>query len=166
MPLTSLAPETATRRARLLLLPLGAALGMVLAGCELLNQAAAGPGNEPATEATVIGTWRSNVPAPGGTSDIKITMRIDADHTMLLSQRIASSGPAEFVEIVHENWTWSLVDGKMKSVKTTCQYAPAPEYKLMDLPCQAPLEKEAPVNVKAGAWTVVEDGQPIVFRRD
>lgn len=139
---------------------------MSLSACDFKDLAGAGK-KDPANEATVIGTWRSNYPAPGGNTDIKVTMRIDPDHTLVLSQRMANpGGPEEFVELSRETGSWSLQDGSFKSSRTACEYSAAPDYKLKPADCKLPLEKEIPVQVTGGAWTILEEGKPIVFRKD
>ncbi len=151
----------------------GAAVTLILNGCDLsqLTQSSSkAVPNEPATEATVVGIWRTNIPITTTTppADIKVTMEVDSDHTMLLSYRTATGVPApnDYVELSHEYGTWSVTDGKMISAKTLCQYRDPPAYQLNDTSgCRAPLTREKPINVKAGAWTVVENDQPIIFRR-
>jgi hypothetical protein len=146
---------------------LGTVLGMALVACEL-KDITSGSGNEPATRATVIGTWRTNIPIPGQIKDMKVTMRIDANDTMLVSQRMGNpmGEVPEFVETSNEMMTWALVDGKLKSTKYLCKYADAPPYQLKEDTCKDPLVSEEPVNVKGGAWTIMYAGKPIVFRKD
>ena len=126
---------------------------------------------QPATEATVVGIWRTNIPITTTTppSDVKVTMQVDAEHTMLLSKRVATGQPApyDFVEVSKENYTWSVADGKMSSTKTTCTYKdPATMQEIPGMPCQAPLSQDAPINVKGKAWTIVQGDQAIIFRKD
>lgn len=151
----------------------GMAALLALSGCELTGLKKADDETaQPATEATVVGIWRTNIPtgkAPPEPVDIKVTMQVNADHTMLLSQRIATGQPApnDFVEIVKEYWTWSVADGKMLSTKTACTYKdPATMKEIEGAPCAAPTSKSADISVKGSAWTVVENNQPIVFRKD
>ena len=149
----------------------GTAVAFSLSACDLTSlQKKETETQQPATEATVVGIWRTNIPTgktPPDPTDIKVTMDVEADHTMLLSQRVATGQPApyDYVEIVKEYWTWTVADGKMKSVKRTCTYKD-PATMQETTTCAEPLSKEADINVKGTAWTVVEQGQPIVFRKD
>jgi hypothetical protein len=151
---------------------LGMALALSLAACDLTSlKQADDDTQQPATEATVMGVWRTNIPVTTTTppSDIKVTMEVDADHTMLLSQRVATGQPSpyDFVEISKEYWSWSVADGKMTSVKTTCEYKdPATMQPTGETECREPKTETRDINVKGKAWTVVEDGQPIIFRKD
>jgi hypothetical protein len=152
-------------------LGLGMALGLTLSACNLNDvKAADDETQKPATEATVIGIWRTDIPlATTPPSNIKVTMQVDAEHTMLTSQRVATGQPApyDFVEFNKEYWTWKVVDGKVLSEKTVCEYKdPATMQPTGETACRAPLTKEAAINVKGSVWTVVEDGQPILFRKD
>lgn len=150
----------------------GMAVMLSLAGCDLTSLKKADDDTaQPATEATVVGVWRTNIPTgavPPKPTDIKVTMQVNADHTMILSQRIATGvADPEFVEISKENWDWSVVDGKMLSTKTACVYKdPATMQEIAGAPCSAPTSKSAAISVKGKAWTVVENDQPIVFRKD
>lgn len=127
---------------------------------------------QPATEATVLGVWRTNIPTgqtPPAPTDIKVTMVVESNHTMLLSQRIATGQPApyDFVEISKESWSWSVADGKMASSKTTCEYKdPATMEPTGETECREPKTKSADINVKGKAWTVVDASGPVVFRKD
>ena len=83
----------------------GLAVMMTFTACELTSLKKADDDTaQPATEATVVGVWRSNIPtgkAPPEPTDVKVTMQVNADHTMILSQRIATGvADPEFVEIV------------------------------------------------------------------
>jgi hypothetical protein len=152
----------------------GMAVMLTFAGCDLIGglKKTDDETAQPATEATVVGIWRSNIPTgalPPKPTDIKVTMQVDAGHTMILSQRIATGlpKPDDFVEISKETWSWSVVDGKMNSTKTACVYKdPATMKEIEGAPCSAPASKSAEISVKGKAWTVVENGQPIVFRKD
>lgn len=151
----------------------GMAVMMSFAGCNLTDlKKADDDTTQPATEATVVGVWRTNIPTgavPPNPTDIKVTMQVDANHTMILSQRIATGQPSpnDFVEISKENWDWSVVDGKMLSTKTACVYKdPATMQEIAGAPCSLPTSKSAAISVKGKAWTVVENDQPIVFRKD
>jgi hypothetical protein len=150
----------------------GMALGLSLTACDLSQVAAANDNaTQPATAATIQGVWRTDILLTTTTpaTDIKVTMEIDADNTMILSQRVATGYPApnDFVEISKETWAWSIVDGKMVSNKTACVYKdPKTAQEIPDAPCAAPLTQEAPISVKGKAWTVVQNDQPIVFRKD
>ncbi len=128
---------------------------------------------QPATEGTVFGVWRTNIPTgqtPPAPTDIKVTMQVNTDHTMLLSQRIATGQPApapEFVELSKEYWSWSVVDGKMVSNKTSCEYKdPATMQPTGETECREPKSKSADINVKGKAWTVVDASGPVIFRKD
>ncbi len=146
------------------------ALGAAFTACDLTQLKKTDEETaQPATEATVVGVWRTNVPntATNPPSDIKVTMQVDAGHTMLMSYRVATGMPSpnDFVEISKEYWTWSVADGKMTCQKTTCEYTdPATMEKTTT--CAEPTARTKDINVKGTAWTVVEDGQPIVFRKD
>jgi hypothetical protein len=159
-------------RHNLMHLAAGAAAILALSACDLTSlKKADDETRQPATEATVVGIWRTNIPVTTTTppSDIKVTMQVNADHTMLLSQRVATgqAAPYDFVEIAHEFWSWSVADGKMASTKTTCEYKdPATMQPTAETECREPKSKSADINVKGKAWTVLENDQPVVFRKD
>lgn len=148
----------------------GLALALSLAACDLSTlQSADASATQPATAATVVGIWRTDIVEPGSPPvTIKMTMQVDPAGTMVLSQRVATGQPApyDYVEIAKENWTWTVADGKMSSVKTTCEYKDPATMQTVSTDCVEPKSKSADINVKGNAWTVVEDGQPIVFRKD
>ncbi len=148
------------------------ALGLTLTACDLtqIKKKADENTTQPATAATVVGIWRTDVVVPGTPpTDIKITMQVDAASTMVLSQRVATGQPSpyDYVEISKENWTWKVENGAMVSEKTTCEYKdPATMQPTGETACRAPLTRNAPINVKGTAWTVVQEGTPVVFRKD
>ncbi|MBW8890495.1 MAG: hypothetical protein JF616_22310 [Fibrobacteres bacterium] len=126
---------------------------------------------QPATEATVIGIWRTNIPTgktPPDPTDIKVTLDIEPDHTLLLSKRLATGldAPNDYVEIVKEYQSWSVTDGKLVSTKTDCTYKDAATLLETSTDCSEPKTREADIDVKGSAWTLMEDGQPTVYRKD
>lgn len=126
---------------------------------------------QPATEATVIGIWRTNIPTgktPPDPTDIKVTLDIEADHTLLLSKRIATGkeAPYDYVELVKEYQSWSVSDGKLISTKTDCTYKDPATMETVSTDCAEPKTREADIDVKGAAWTLVEDGKPTVYRKD
>ncbi|MDB5105310.1 MAG: hypothetical protein JWP91_2999 [Fibrobacteres bacterium] len=151
-------------------LGLGLALGLAFSGCDLTQIKKTDDDTaQPATAATVVGIWRADIVVPNPPLDIKLTMQVDAAGTMLLSQRLATGQPSpnDFVETSKEYWTWKVENGNMVSVKTTCEYKdPATMQPTGETACREPLSKTKAINVKGSAWTVVEEGQPVVFRKD
>ena len=148
------------------------ALGLTLTGCDLTQiKKADNDTAQPATAATVVGVWRTDIPVTttNPPTDIKVTMQVLAEGSMLLSQRVATGQPSpyDFVEIAKENWTWKVENGNMISVKTTCEYKdPATMQPTGETDCRVPLTQTAAINVKGNAWTVVQSGQPVIFRKD
>ncbi|MDB5048408.1 MAG: hypothetical protein JWO30_1479 [Fibrobacteres bacterium] len=147
------------------------AFGLTLSACDLTQANKADDETaQPATAATIVGIWRTDIPVTTTTppTDVKVTMQVDAGGTMVLSQRIATGQPAPYdnVEIAKENWTWTVESGNMMSVKTTCEYKDPQTMQTVSTECAEPKTKSAAINVKGKAWTVVENGQPIVFRKD
>ncbi len=126
---------------------------------------------QPATEATVIGIWRTNIPtgnAPPDPTDIKVTLDIEPDHTLLLSHRLATGKPPpdDYVEIVKEYWSWSVADGKLSGTKTSCTYKDAKTMEESSSECAEPKTWETAIEVSGTAWTMQVDGKPIVYRKD
>lgn len=126
---------------------------------------------QPATEATVIGIWRTNIPtgnAPPDPTDFKVTLDIEPDHTLLFSKRLATGRPApyDYVELVKEYQSWSVSNGKLISTKTDCTYKDAATMEETSTVCAEPKTREADIDVKGTAWTLMEDGQPTVYRKD
>jgi hypothetical protein len=149
---------------------LGMALGLALTACDMTSlQKTDADTTQPATAATVVGVWRTDIVEPGTPpTTIKMTMAVDAGGTMVLSERVATGQPApyDYVEIAKENWTWTVADGTITSVKTTCEYKDPSTMQTVSTDCAEPKTKSTAINVKGSAWTVVENGQPIVFRKD
>lgn len=156
-------------RHSILKLGLGLALGFAMTGCELAEVKMADDNtSKPATAATVIGIWRSEVAATPSTI-IKLTMQVDAAGSMLLSQRVATGQPApnDNVEIAKENFTWTIEDGAMVAVKTTCEYNnPETMQPTGEIGCRSPLTRTDKISVKGDIWTVLEGGQPVLFKKD
>jgi hypothetical protein len=155
-------------RHSILKMGLGLTLGLALAGCDLTDVKKADDDTaKPATAATVIGTWRSDVAATP-TTIIKLTMRVDEAGTMVLSQRVATGQPApyDYVEISKENWTWKIENASMVSVKTDCEYKNPETMQTSSTTCTDPLIRTSEIKVKGSAWTVLENGQPVIFRKD
>jgi hypothetical protein len=125
---------------------------------------------QPATAATVVGIWRSDIPISSTTPPtiLKLTMQVNNEGTLLLSQRLATGQPApyDYVETSKENMTWKIENGNMVSVKTDCEYKDPATMQTVSTECQAPLTESAAISVKGKAWTVVRSGQPVVFRKD
>lgn len=126
---------------------------------------------QPATEATVIGIWRSNIPTgkpPPDPMDIKVTLDIEPGHTLLLSERVATgrAAPFDFVEIVKESQTWSVTEGKLVSSKTQCVYKNAATLEVTSTECAEPKRRETDIDVIGKAWAIRQDGIPIVYRKD
>ncbi len=151
-------------------LGLGMALGLAFSGCDLTQIKKADEDTaQPATAATVVGIWRTDIAVVDPPTNIKVTMQVDAAGSMLLSQRVATGQPSpnDFVEFSKENWTWKVENGAMVSQKTTCEYKnPATMQPTGEVACRAPLTRNSAINVKGKAWTVIDDGKPIVFRKD
>jgi hypothetical protein len=126
---------------------------------------------QPPTESTVIGIWRANIPtgkAPPEPTDVKVTLDIGADHSMLLSRRLATGKPApyDYVELVKEYWSWSVSDGKLSATKTDCTYKDAQSMEVVSTTCAAPTSESVAIDVEGKAWTMDEGGTPIVYRKD
>jgi hypothetical protein len=150
----------------------GLAAVLCLPACDpALLQKQEDDAQKPATEATVVGIWRTNIPtgkAPPEPADIKVTLDIEPDHTMLLSKRLATGKPAPFdyVELAKEYWSWSVSDGKLSATKTDCTYKDFPTMEVVSTDCAEPTSKSVAIDVKGTAWTMVEDGTPLVYRKD
>jgi len=149
------------------------AAALLLAACDPMSfmKKADDETRQPATEATVIGIWRTNLPTgktPPDPTDIKVTLDIEPDHTLLLSERIATGrdAPYDFVEIVKEYQSWSVTNGKLVSTKTDCTYKDAATLLETSTDCAEPKTREADIDVKGSAWTLMENGEPIVYRKD
>jgi hypothetical protein len=126
---------------------------------------------QPATEATAIGIWRSNIPtgkAPPEPIDIKVTLDIEPDHTMLLSKRIATgkAHPYDYCELVKEFWSWSVADGVLSATKTDCTYKDPQSLEVLSTTCAEPKTRSIAIDVKGAAWTMDEGGTPLVYRKD
>jgi hypothetical protein len=126
---------------------------------------------QPATEATVIGIWRSNIPTgkvPPDPIDIKVTLDIEPDHTMLLSKRIATGKPHpyDYCELVKEFWSWSVADGNLSATKTDCTYKDPQSMEVVSTTCAEPTSRSVAIDVKGAAWTMDEGGTPLVYRKD
>jgi hypothetical protein len=126
---------------------------------------------QPATESTVIGIWRGNIPtgkAPPEPTDIKVTLDVEQDHTMLLSKRIATGKPApmDYCELVKEYWSWSVADGKLSATKTDCTYKNPETLEVVSTDCAEPKSESVAIDVKGTAWTMDEAGVPFVYRKD
>jgi hypothetical protein len=126
---------------------------------------------QPATESTVIGIWRGNIPtgkAPPDPTDIKVTLDVEPDHTMLLSKRIATGKPAplDYCELVKEYWSWSVADGKLSATKTDCAYKNPETMEVVSTDCAEPRSESVAIDVKGTAWTMDEAGLPLVYRKD
>lgn len=155
---------------------LGLMIVITLVGCDLsqLTKSDLTKADEnatkPATEATIIGVWRANIPntTTNPPTDFKVTMDINAGHSMLTSLRVATGKPSpnDYIELRHEFWSWQVIDGKMMSAKTTCEYKdPATGEPTAETECRAPLSLEAPINVKGPSWTVMQEDQPVIFTK-
>lgn len=151
---------------------MGMAMGLALSACDLTQVTKANNDTkQPATEATVIGTWRTDIPVSQAPPIVmKMTMVINANHTLLTSQRLPTgeAAPYDNIETAHENWTWSVADGKLSSQKTTCEYRD-PKNPTADptTECQPPLTRDAAINVNGSAWTIVDpQAGPLVFKKD
>jgi hypothetical protein len=142
-----------------------AASGMLVA-CNPLQLDSSGKAR-PATEETVTGTWRNAEPGSDGTT-VRMTLRIDADHSMVWARRISGlTGDGTDREYRRENWTWSIEDGILKAVKTLCEYADDPAGELLSAQdCRPPLEYDIPIKVNGNAWTIREEDRVMLFRKD
>lgn len=145
---------------------------LCLSACDMaLLQKQEDDTRQPATETTVIGIWRTNIPtgkAPPEPTDFKVTLDIEADHTMLFSQRLATgkAAPYDYVEIIKEYWSWSVADGKLTATKTDCTYKDPQSLEVVSTTCADPKSKSVAIDVKGTAWTMDEGGTPLVYRKD
>lgn len=148
------------------------ATALSLQACDLaLLQKEESDAQQPATESTVIGIWRSNIPtgkAPPEPTDIKVTLDVEPDHTMLLSKRIATGKPKpdDYCELVKEYWSWSVADGKLSAAKTDCTYKNPETMEVVSTECQEPKSRSVAIDVKGTAWTMDEAGTPLIYRKD
>jgi hypothetical protein len=152
-------------RSKILKAAWGACL-LVLAAC---SEKDLGAGPAPASETDIIGTWRAAIPIPGGSTIVKVTMEIKADHTLIVSQKLAGvvpGNPQLEVDQAKETFTWTLQAGVLKSVKTQCEYGKEPDYQLKSESCQLPLDKEASVAISGNSWTVLENRTTYTFIKD
>jgi hypothetical protein len=145
---------------------------LALQGCDLASlQKEESDARQPATEGTVIGIWRGNIPtgkAPPEPTDVKVTLDIEPDHTMLLSKRIATGKPSpnDFCELVKEYWSWSVADGNMSASKTACTYKNPESMEVVSTDCAEPKSETVAIDVNGAAWSMDEAGIPIVYRKD
>lgn len=119
-------------------------------------------------DADLVGTWRMSVTVGAGTT-MKITAQYAADHTLILTRKMAGvvpSYPDQEVDNARETFTWSLSKGVVKSTKTACEYASEPYYQLQSADCQAPVAKESAVSVSGKSMTVVDAFGTFVFTKD
>lgn len=143
-----------------------ATLAALLSACNMLNLDPSGK-TLPATEETVQGTWRNAEPDADGKRTVRMTLRVDTNHTMVWARRISGiSADGTDKEYQRENWTWSVEDGNLKAVKTTCEYGDAPDYVLTAGDCRAPLARDIPIKVNGNAWSISEGAKLMVFRKD
>jgi hypothetical protein len=148
------------------------AAALSMQACDLaLLQKEESDAQQPATESTVIGIWRSNIPtgkAPPEPTDIKVTLDIEPDHTMLLSKRIATgrAAPFDYCELVKEYWSWSVADGKLSATKTDCTYKNPETMEVVSTDCAEPKSESVTIDVKGAAWTMDETGTPLIYRKD
>jgi hypothetical protein len=159
-------------RSHFLKIGFGLAMALTFTACEFAQLTKANDeATQPKTEATVIGIWRGNIPVTTTTppSDIKVTMVVNKNYTLLLSKRVATgkAEPNDFIEISKENFTWTITDGKMVRSKVNCEYKdPVSGEVIMDKSCETPLVVESDINVKGSAWTVMENDEPMIYRKD
>jgi hypothetical protein len=144
--------------------PAGLALMILFGGCNPLLDGGSAE-EKPATEATVIGTWRSATPIASG-HFVRMTLRIDSDHTMLWARRYSANPSVSDTEFARETWTWKVEEGILKAAKSECRYAYPPGYVLVDDTCRAPLSEEVPVKVKGNSWAIEDADGSWVFRKD
>lgn len=140
-----------------------ATLAAALTACNMLNLDPSGK-TLPATEETVQGTWRNAEPDAEGKT-VRMTLRIDTNHTMVWARRISGLAP-EDKEYQRENWTWSVADGKLKAAKTACEYGYPPDYVLAPETCREPITQDIPITVNGNAWKIPEGGKVMLFRKD
>lgn len=142
------------------------ALALLLSACNPFDLDTSGK-MKPATEETVRGTWRNAEPADAEGNALRMTLRIDANHTMVWSRRYALAiSDGNDKEFQRENWTWSVEDGKLKATKTACEYGAAPDYALKAADCKEPLVQEFPITVNGNVWKISEGAKVMVFRKD
>lgn len=148
------------------------AIGLSLAACDLTDvKKTDDEAAQPAIAATVVGIWRSDIAITNTNPPtiLKLTMQVNADQTLLISQRLPTGQPAPYdnVEIAKENFSWKIENGALVAVKTTCKYNnPETMQPTGETDCRAPLSRTDNINVKGKLWTVIESGQPMVFRKD
>jgi hypothetical protein len=152
---------------------LGLVLSFGLIGCDLteLNKAS-DDAVQPKTEATVLGVWRASIPVTPITNPptrTKATMVINADHTMLLSHQVPTGQPEPLANIEQsiENFSWTVSEGKLFSIKTACLYKdPVTGEPTGETVCRAPISDSTDIDVKGIAWTMVKQTETIIFRKD
>jgi hypothetical protein len=140
--------------------------GLALPGCNPLLDAQGSAEEKPAVEATALGTWRSAAPSPDGGHFVRMTLRVDSNHTMLWARRYSANPAVQDTEYARETWSWKVEEGILQASKTHCSYAYLPGYLLEEAPCREPLAKWVPVKVKGNSWLVEDAGEEIVFRKD
>lgn len=142
---------------------LGAA-AFLLAGCNMLSLDPTSK-TRPATEETAVGTWRNAEPELEGRT-VRMTLVIDGNHTMIWARRVSGVVEGRDWEYRRENWTWEVADGKLKAVKTSCEYADAEGESLAQADCRAPVTYEIPIVVNGNAWRITEGDKAMLFRKD
>ena len=144
---------------------LGAAT-FALIGC---NEDASTTAPQPTgpTESSLVATWSMSQAALGNT--VLITMEVAVDHNMVVTVKSPTPTPdggSVLVEARRENMIWSLKDGVMTSVKTTCMYADPADGMLKSGDCIAPTTESSPVSVNGKSLTVLKGDLTYVFTKD
>lgn len=145
---------------------LGAASALALIGCGEETSTTA-PKSDGPSETSLVATWSMSQAALGST--VVVTMAVSVDHTMtmtLQSPAAAPGGGTVLVEAWRENMTWSLKDGVMTSVKTSCMYADPADGTLKSGDCRPPVQESSPVAVSGKSLTVVKGDVTYVFTKE
>lgn len=151
---------------RMMKMILGAASALALIGCSEETSTTAPQSTGP-SETSLVATWSMSQAALGAT--VIVTMAVSGDHTLIMtlqSPTAVPGGGTVLVDAWKENMTWSLKDGVMTSVKTSCMYADPADGTLKSGECKAPVQESSPVAVSGKSLTVVKGDVSYVFTKE
>jgi hypothetical protein len=95
-------------------------------------------------------------------------MDVGNDHFITLSFRVATGKPIpyDYLEIAREYGSWTVTEGNLVMIKTTCEYKDQTTgLPTSETTCRTPDQESHDINVKGGAWTIMKDGKPLIFTK-